>query len=161
MSKSRRKRDSQRPDLGPNLGPQTGRNRLPNRSKSARNFEPKFERPPEIDKSFGEKKLLLATDAMTYYPDPNKPFRVYTDASDYQLGACIMQEHNGKWRPVAYYSRKLTRAQKNYTAMEKELSAIVATFKEFRSMLLGADLTVFTDHENLTCENLQTQRVLR
>jgi hypothetical protein len=71
--------------------------------------------------------LVMAADALAAYPGNNKRFDVYTDASDFQLGACIIQE--GK--PVAYFLQKLTKSQQNYTTMEKEMLSIAATLEEF------------------------------
>jgi hypothetical protein len=81
----------------------------------------------EMQQAFEKMRLLMAADALAAYPDHNKRFNVYTDASDFQLGACIIQEG----RPVAYFLRKLTKSQQNYTKMEKEMLSIVATLKEF------------------------------
>ncbi len=65
----------------------------------------------------------MVADTLAAYPDLNKWFDVYTDASDFQLGACIVQEGH----PVAYFSSKLSKSQQNYMVMEKEMLSIVAT----------------------------------
>jgi hypothetical protein len=81
----------------------------------------------EMQQAFEKMHLLMAADALAAYQDHNKWFAIYTDASDFQLGACIIQEG----RPVAYFLRKLTKSQQNYTTMEKEMLSIIATLEEF------------------------------
>ena len=62
-------------------------------------------------------KSIIATGAKSYYPDLNKPFKIYTDARNYQLGAAIIQDI----RPIVYWFRKLTTSQVNYNTTEKGL----------------------------------------
>ncbi len=85
----------------------------------------------------------MAADALAAYSEHNKRFDVYTDASDFQLGAGIIQER----RLVAHFLQKLTKSEWNYTTMDKEMHSTVATLKEFQSMLRGVDIQVCTDHK--------------
>ena len=79
------------------------------------------------------------------YPDFSKPFAVHTYTSDYQLGAVIIQDGE----PIAFFSQKLNDAQTRYTTIEKELLGIVETLKEFKNILLGQRVVVYTDNKNL------------
>ncbi len=72
-------------------------------------------------------------------------FDIYTDASSKQLGAVITQKN----RPIVFFSRKLFVAQRKNSVTEIELLAIVKTLKEFKGILWGQPINVFTDHKNL------------
>jgi hypothetical protein len=73
------------------------------------------------------------------------------------LGAVIMQE--GK--PLAFYSRKLNSAQTCYTTGEQELLSIVETLKEFRDILLGQQVIVYTENLNILYGKLSNDRITR
>jgi hypothetical protein len=92
---------------------------------------------------------MLATDAFLQYPDHNNQFHHYGDASDLQLGADLMQDNV----PVAYYSRKLTRAHKTYTVGDQDLLSVAKTLNASRTMLYRCShITVYTDHKNNTSQ---------
>ena len=91
-------------------------------------------------------KHVIRREVLLAYPDFNASFEIYTDASKLQNGAVISQ----KGKPIAYYSRKMNSSQQKYTTTEKELLSIVASLKEFLDILLGHQITVYTDHKNLT-----------
>ena len=111
----------------------------------------------EHQKAFEHMKKSISRETLLVYPDFNKPFEIHTDASKVQLGAVISQDN----KPIAFYSRKLNPAQVNYTTTERELLSIVETLKEFRNILLGQQIKVYTDHKNLTYKSFNTERVMR
>ncbi len=84
------------------------------------------------------------------YPNFSKPFEIYMDASSMQLGTVITQDN----RPIVFFSRKLFKMQQKYSVTEIELLAIVETLKEFKGMLRGQDIKVYTDHKNITRDAL-------
>ena len=117
----------------------------------------KWEWGPQQSAAFATAKKIIAREVLLAYPDFSKKFVIHTDASHYQLGAVISQD--GK--PIAFYSRKLNPAQTRYTTTERELLSIVETLKEYRNILLGHEIEVFTDHQNLVYKHFNTERVMR
>ena len=95
--------------------------------------------------AFNKIKEIMARDVILAYPDYLLPFDIYTDASQRQLGAVIVQNN----RPVVLFSRKLSVTQQKYSVAELELLSIVECLKEFKGMLWGQIIKVYTDHKNL------------
>jgi hypothetical protein len=105
---------------------------------------------PSHQQAFENVMVAIAKEAVLAYPDFPKPFEIYTDASSTQLGAVTTQDN----RPIAFFSRKLSKTQQKYSVTEIELLAIVETQKEFKGILWGQDIKVYTDHKNLTRDAL-------
>eukprot|EP00804_Cyclotella_cryptica_P028760 CCRYP_018726-RA/>CCRYP_018726-RA protein AED:0.53 eAED:0.19 QI:0/-1/0/1/-1/1/1/0/384 len=95
--------------------------------------------------AFDTVKATIARDVTFAYPDYSQGFEIYTDSSKFQLDAVITQNN----RPLAFFSRKLSQTQQIYSVTEQELLAIVETLKEFKGMLWGQQMVVYTDNKNL------------
>ncbi|SAL97326.1 hypothetical protein [Absidia glauca] len=96
--------------------------------------------------SFEKARSILKKDCLLVYPDPDKMFYLFTDASDLGIGAVLCHLEGEAYLPVAYLSRKLQPAEIKYPTVEKELLAVVYAFKAFRKFLLDKTFNLFTDN---------------
>ncbi|CAI7773723.1 unnamed protein product [Closterium sp. NIES-53] len=103
----------------------------------------------EAEAAFQELKNFLVSPPVLRIVDPSKPFEVVIDAFDFAIGAVLLQDFGNGLQPIAYESRKLQAAERNYPIHDKEMLAIIHAFKLWRCYLVGADVTVRTDHKSL------------
>ena len=99
--------------------------------------------------AFDQLKNLVCSAPVLRIFDPGKPIRVYTDASGWATGAILLQDFGDGWHPVAFDSKKLNPAQRNYSAYDRELLAIYRAVLHWRCYLLGRRFEVMTDHATL------------
>ena len=99
--------------------------------------------------AFDTLKNKLISAPILVYPEFDKPFLLYTDASDNAIGGVLGQKHVDGEKVIAYWSRQLHKAERQYSTVEKEALAAVSAVKEFYPYLYGFPFTLITDHNPL------------
>ena len=101
-------------------------------------------------KALKQSKDMLCSAALLRHYDPNKPLVLHCDASPYGVGAVLSHrtEENTE-HPIAYSSRVLSSAERNYSHIEKEALAIASPVKKFYQYLYGRHFLLVTDHKPL------------
>ena len=105
----------------------------------------------ECQGAFNELCKRLCSAPVLAYPDFSKQFILDTDASDIGIGAVLSQfDDEGREHPIAYGSRLLTKAERQYCVTRRELLAVVTFTKQYRTYLVGQKFVLRTDHGSLT-----------
>ena len=104
----------------------------------------------ECQAAFDKAKSILGDATLLHHPQPEAPTSLTVDASDKGIGATLEQRHGRVWVPLAFFSRKLSEAEKKYSAFDKELLAAYSAIKHFKYFLEGRKFTLYTDHKPLT-----------
>ncbi|CAG2219653.1 unnamed protein product [Mytilus edulis] len=109
-----------------------------------------FDWTNECNEAFEKLQMTLMSAPILGYPDMTKQFILDTDASGFGIGAVLSQIHEGKEVVVAYYSKSLSKAQRQYCVTRRELLAVILSIKHFHHYLYGTHFKVRTDHGALT-----------
>ena len=106
---------------------------------------------PSQSEAFEKLKQLLTSSHVMTAPRTDRPYKLYTDACDYAVGAILVQvDDSGTERVIQYVSHSLSSVQRRWATIEKEAYAVVYAISKLRPYLYGADFTVYTDHKPLT-----------
>jgi hypothetical protein len=100
--------------------------------------------------AFCAAKAALAAATSLVHPLPGAVISLATDASDTHIGGVLQQLSAGSWRPLAFFSRKLSPAESKYSTFDRELLAVFAAVRHFRFVLEGRPFRILTDHLPLT-----------
>ena len=106
----------------------------------------------EMEEAFAKLKEAICMDLELAYPDYGvsaEKLELATDASGVGSGACLSQMQSGVHRVIAYASMSFSRAQRNYSTIERELAAIRWAVHVFKGFLYGIPFILFTDHKPL------------
>ena len=110
----------------------------------------KVEFDAAAEEAFKKLKQALISAPVLKTPDFEAPFWLHCDASGCGLGAALVQKDTeGGEHPVAYFSRTLSKVERNYSTTERELLAVVAAVDHFKHYIDGSHFTVVTDHSSL------------
>ncbi|XP_055942030.1 uncharacterized protein LOC129972075 [Argiope bruennichi] len=111
----------------------------------------------EQEQAFQILKEELVKMPSLYTPQLDKPFQLYTDASATAVGACLAQiGDDGKEKPIAFFSKKLTATQTRWATIEREAYAVLVALKKYDTWIFGARVQVISDHNPLTYLTQQT-----
>ena len=95
-------------------------------------------------------KQVLASATLLVHPSATATTCLTVDASDLAVGGVLEQFLEGSWKPLAFFSRKLDKAQKSYSAFDRELLAMYSAVKHFAYFIEGRRFHIYTDHKPLT-----------
>nr|XP_024658736.1 uncharacterized protein K02A2.6-like [Maylandia zebra] len=113
--------------------------------------EKKWQWTSACESAFQKAKERLASPKILTHYNPELPLRLACDASPYGVGAVLSHVMpDGQERPIAYASRTLSEAERNYAQIEREALAIVFGVRKFHQYLHGNKFTLLTDHRPLT-----------
>jgi len=87
--------------------------------------------------AFEQAKAALAGAAVLVHPRAEAEISLAVDASDKHVGGVLQQSEGGTWRPLAFYSRKLSAAETRYSTFDRELLACVSEIRHFRFLVEG------------------------